>query len=138
MVTRMSLTDLPMFRAIKSKMQWHQARQGVLAENVANADTPGYRARDLKTFKVDEDLKLAKPGLETTRTQAGHLSGVMRASSGGGQISPSTFETTPDGNNVVLEEQMMKVTQNQMDFQAAASLYSRSMKLLKTAIGKSA
>jgi flagellar basal-body rod protein FlgB len=134
----MSLTDLPMFRAIKSKMQWHQARQGVLAENVANADMPGYRARELKPFKVDEDLKLAQPGLETTRTQAGHLSGAMRASSGNAEISPSTFETTPDGNNVVLEEQMMKVTQNQMDFQAAASLYSRSIGLIKTAIGKSA
>ncbi|MEH0069574.1 flagellar basal body protein [Pannonibacter sp. Pt2-lr] len=70
----MSLTDLPMFRAIKSKMQWHQARQGVLAENVANADTPGYRARELKAFKVDEDLKLASRGLR----RRAHRQGICR------------------------------------------------------------
>ena len=43
---------------------------------------------------------------------------------------------TPDGNSVSLEDQMMKVTQNQMDYQMATSLYARSLGLLKTALGK--
>ena len=45
----MAVTDLPLFQALKSKMQWHQTRQVVLAENIANADTPGFEARDVKT-----------------------------------------------------------------------------------------
>ncbi|HTM77292.1 MAG TPA: hypothetical protein VL133_06655 [Devosia sp.] len=43
----MGLLDMPVFTALTDKMKWHQARQGLLAENVANAVTPGYRGRDL-------------------------------------------------------------------------------------------
>ena len=47
-----------------------------------------------------------------------------------------TFQTRPAGNAVNLEDQMLKVSANQMDYAAATSLYSRSLGLLKTAIGK--
>ena len=44
----MSITELPLVEALKTKMRWHQARQSVLAENVSNADTPRYHGKDLK------------------------------------------------------------------------------------------
>ena len=46
------------------------------------------------------------------------------------------FETTPNGNAVNLEDEMLKVAQNQSDYQLAASLYSKGLGLMKIAIGK--
>jgi flagellar basal-body rod protein FlgB len=46
------------------------------------------------------------------------------------------FEVTPNGNGVNLEDEMMKVAQNQADYQLAASLYSKGLGLMKIAIGK--
>lgn len=137
MVTRMSLTDLSLFQALKSKMHWHQTRQSVLAENVANADTPGYAAREVKDYSFKDHLGLQTAGLETARTTSGHLAGRMSANSTKVE-EEDMFEITPSGNNVVLEEQMMKVTENQMDFQAASTLYSRGLGLIRTALAKNA
>jgi flagellar basal-body rod protein FlgB len=48
------------------------------------------------------------------------------------------FEITPKGNGITLEDEMMKVTTNMMDYQAATSLYQKSVRILKTALGKTA
>jgi flagellar basal-body rod protein FlgB len=116
-------------------MQWHQERQRVLAENVANSDTPNYKPRDLvePTF----DRALAGPGssLPMMRTSASHIS----ASGGSESFASNTrdgYETRPAGNAVSLEDEMHKSASNQIDFAAATSLYSKSLGLLKTAIGK--
>lgn len=138
MVNRMALTDLPIFQAIKSKMQWHQVRQGVLAENVANADTPGYAAREVEEFSFSDHIGRTEFGLSTVTTESGHITGMISASSHAKVSKKDMFEVTPNGNNVVLEEQMMKVTENQMDFQAATTLYSRGLGLIKTALSKNA
>lgn len=137
MVTRMAVTDLSVFQALKSKMKWHQVRQSVLAENIANSDTPEYKAREVKDFNF-ADLVERQSALETTRTKVGHISGIMSASSSGKVEERDMFEVTPSGNNVVLEEQMMKVTENQMDFQAVSTLYSRGLGLIRTALSKNA
>ena len=49
----MSISDLPMLSALRTRMQWHQERQRVLAENVANSDTPNFKPRDLVEPKFD-------------------------------------------------------------------------------------
>ena len=119
----------PLMAALKARMQWHAARQGVLAENVANAATPGYRSHDLAPMEPEAG------GLAVARTDAGHL--TLASSSGTGRPEAGgSFERTPDGNAVVLEEQMMKAAQNQMDHQMAATLYAKSLGLLRTALGK--
>lgn len=133
----MALSDIPVFQALKSKMQWHQARQGVLAENVANSDTPTYQARELKDFSFADHIGKQSFGISTATTQKSHVSGMI-AGGGAEAEKDNTFEVTPSGNNVVLEEQMMKVTQNQMDFQAATTLYSRGLGLIRAALSKSA
>jgi flagellar basal-body rod protein FlgB len=132
----MAISDLNMFSMLRSKMQWHQTRQRVLAENVANADTPSYRARDLAKFSAKSKLPLASSqGLSAVQTHANHLKGKsMIVRDGFASKKVDGFEVTPEGNAVVLEEQMMKVTANQMDYQAASTLYSKSMGLIKTAI----
>ncbi|AXS41202.1 flagellar basal body rod protein FlgB [Breoghania sp. L-A4] len=132
----MAVTDLPIFQALRTKMQWHQTRQKVLAENVANADTPDFHSRDIKQVSFTNTLKGSRSQyVQQAVTQEGH----MRTGSHNGPNRPrevGSFEITPEGNSVVLEEQMMKITANQMDYQAATSIYTRGMGLIKTALGK--
>jgi flagellar basal-body rod protein FlgB len=135
----MSITDLPVLSALRTKMQWHQERQRVLAENVSNSDTPNFQPRDLVEPKFDRTGALAAGGpmgsLPMLRTSAGHFvqSGGVESFSPDGK---GGFQTRPAGNAVNLEDEMLKVSVNQMDYAAATSLYSKSLHLLKTAIGK--
>jgi flagellar basal-body rod protein FlgB len=136
----MGLMNMSVFTALTDKMRWHQTRQGLLAENVANAETPGYRGRDLAQYDFD-DRKAAFPSsatVTTSATQPMHFS----VSSAEGSIFDAqrmaNFEITPEGNGVTLEDEMMKVTTNMMDYQAATSLYQKSIKILRTAMGRQA
>ena len=126
--------DMPLFQAIKQKMQWHQARQGVLAENVANAETPGYRARDLKPFDAElERRDRSFADVSTMTTNAHHIAVASSSGVDGfGASSVARYEVTPEGNDVTLEDQMMNVVQNQMDYQAVTALYTRSVKLRRS------
>lgn len=135
----MAISDMPMLTALRTKMQWHQERQRVLSENVANSDTPGFKPRDLVEPKFD---KIGAPAVggpmgSLPMMRAG---GVNITPSGGtpgfGQNGRAGYETRPAGNAVNLEDEMLKVSANQMDYAAATSLYTRSLGLLKTAIGK--
>jgi len=133
----MSLTDLPVLDMLKSKLQWHQTRQSVLAENVANADTPDYKAREVQRFDFERAMKFAaQSGVSTKMTNAGHIAGTPSPEdTSPGARETSSWEITPSGNAVSLEDQMMKVTQNQMDYQTASSLYTRALGLLRIALG---
>ncbi len=137
MVNSMAVTDLPLFQALKSKMQWHQARQGVLAENIANADTPGFQVRDLKTYSFEEHVGFGSHGVSTATTKPGHISGSISGSGAEKVEKVDSFEVTPSGNSVNLEEQMMKITENQMDYQAVTTLYTKGLGLIRTALAKS-
>ncbi len=137
MVNAMTMTDLPLFQALKSKMRWHQTRQGVLAENIANADTPGFGAGDVKPFSFSDHIGRETFGLATSTTKVGHISTSISGVASAKIVKDEGFEVTPSGNNVNLEEQMMKLTENQMDYQAATTLYTKSLGLIRTALSKS-
>jgi flagellar basal-body rod protein FlgB len=124
----MSVSGLPLFEALKQRMSWHHARQRVLGENVANADTPGFRPMDVRPPAQE------RAGLRLAVTSTAHLGLGGAEPQGSGRAQ--RFETTPSGNAVNLEDEMLKVAQNNQDYQLAASLYQRSMALMKTAIGR--
>jgi flagellar basal-body rod protein FlgB len=130
----MPISDIPIFSMLRTKLHWNQERQRLLAENVANADTPEFKPRDLAPPKFDAGTSAVTP-LTLLRTSPAHL-----ASSDGAapfDLQPGRdFNIVPTGNAVSLEDEMMKVAANQMDFQAATALYTRGLGLLKTAIGK--
>ena len=135
----MAINDLPILSALRTKMQWHQERQRVLAENVSNANTPNFRPSDLVEPKFDNkgaNVGGAMGSLGMMRTSATHISVSGGGPSFRGDGGKNGFLTKPAGNAVNLEDQMLKVSANQMDYAAATSLYSRSLGLLKTAIGK--
>lgn len=131
----MPISDVPIFTMLRTRMHWAQERQRVLAENVANADTPRFRPRDLAP--LDFGRTAARPaGLALARTNPAHLGGASGESGVFATQREGHYEIRPAGNAVSLEDEMMKVAANQMDYQAATSLYSRSLALLKTALGK--
>lgn len=132
----MSIGDIPVFNLLKDKLNWHQTRQTLLAENVANADTPGFVPLDLKPLEPSgRDTQVASIG--TFVTNRAHIVAALTSTSEFEKDDSTGWETTPSANAVVLEEQMMKVTENQMDYQAATTLYSRGLALLRTAVRSS-
>lgn len=139
----MSLTDLPILGMLRTRMHWHQARQALLAENVANADLPNFRPRDLAEPRgpgagaaLAAPLGAAVGGDGLARTEPAHFG---LSTDGGPNADPRRFkgfEVRPSGNGVNLEEEMMKAGDNQSDYQLVASLYQKSLDALKIAIGK--
>ncbi|MHB1102737.1 MAG: flagellar basal body rod protein FlgB [Devosia sp.] len=133
----MSISNIPLFTALTEKMKWHQARQGLLAENVANAETPGFRGHDLKVFDFEEHMRnLSTTRIETAVTNPVHFSTMGTDADGFGPRQLNSFEITPEGNGVTLEDEMMKVAANQIDYQTVTSLYTKSLQLIKTALGR--
>lgn len=134
----MAITDIPIFSMLRTKLQYSQERQRVLSENVANADTPNYRARDLKAPKFPDPTEIAPATVSSVtlaRTENGHMAQIGGTSSFGTNRQNS-YEVRPTGTAVNLEDEMIKVADNQMDYQAASALYTRSLGLLKVALGK--
>lgn len=130
----MSLDQIPLFAMLKSKMGYETQRQRVISQNIANADTPDYAPSDLKAFSFSDKLQLAMPGVSPARTNAMHLAGrpARPADTPKPQLAPDS-EARLDGNQVVLEEQMMKMSDARAGYDAAITLYQNAMTMLRTA-----
>jgi flagellar basal-body rod protein FlgB len=116
---------------IASKMNWLVQRQSVIAENIANADTPDYRAKDLAPFSFKNTLKKLMPA----KTDSNHLSLVSSGSDTREAAERTGFEVKPDGNGVSREHQITKASSTASDYQLAANIYQKTLTLIKTAIG---
>jgi flagellar basal-body rod protein FlgB len=129
----MPISDVPILSMLRTRMHWHQERQRLLAENVANADTPQFKPRDLAPPDFGRTLAAGSAPVALAATNAAHIQGA----GGGGRFQPdrkASAEVRPSGNAVNLEDEMLKVAANQMDYQAATALYGRSLGLIKTAL----
>ena len=127
----MAITDLPLLSQIKGRLTWLDQRQRVIAENVANADTPGYAARDLNQ-PADFAAALRGGRVQMTRTSAMHIAPIGAGARFEVNRAPDS-ETTLDGNSVVVEEQMLKMAESRMAYDAAIGLYQKSMQMLRLA-----
>lgn len=134
----MNLPSIPLLDVLRARMSWLNARQGVLAQNVANADTPGYVAQDIKPLDFAKVLENAtspaslSPGLSTTDPRHIALPGTQAS----GGLNVNEFEDSPtNGDAVSSEEEMIKVADTQAQYQAAANLYSKAVGMMRTAIG---
>lgn len=133
----MDLNNLTIFRMMGEKMSWDTQRQAILSRNISNADTPQYQAEDLVPydFKSQNDRQAVLPMLTSN---AAHITNVV---DGG---SPSfrsvedhpAYETKPDHNAVSLEDQMNRMSQNNIDFQKVTNLLKAQTSLLKMALGR--
>lgn len=117
-------------------MRYNTKRQKVLAQNVANIDTPRYEARDIKKpdFSAMADAAANRFAMRTTNGK--HMTGTA-AESGplAARKDRQNFETTPMGNSVVLEEQMAKISETGAEFQVSNNLFRKFHSLYRTALG---
>jgi flagellar basal-body rod protein FlgB len=137
----MDLNKLPLFAMATKRIGWLARRQEVLSQNVANADTPSYVPHDLKAQKFRSMLKAAGAGdgaghVTLARTEPGHIG--PRRDPGKVQEAKDRedYEIAPSGNAVILEEQLMKVSETQTDYRLATSLYHKHISMIKDALGR--
>lgn len=122
-----------LFDLAERRLAWIGARQSVLARNVANADTPGFKARDVKPFADVLKSGLGDGAVAPVRTNALHLSGTAPGSAAGSILQG---ETSPDGNSVSLDEQMVKVAQTDNDHELVTAVYTRYLGMFRMALGR--
>lgn len=138
----MDLNAIPLFAMLKGKLSHTSQRERLIAENVANADVPNYAPRDLKAFTFDQQLKSAQASqsIGVARTSGAHLDidkpEPPAGGSAGGSVDAPDSEIRLDGNHVVLEEQMVKMSEARMDYDAVVGFYQQSLSLLKMATQK--
>ena len=135
----MPISEIPILSMLRTRLEWAQARQRVLADNVANADTPNFRPRDLVAPKFAAPTEIAPtsvPGVTLVRTEPGHLGGFGIGDAVFRSTDANDYNVQPTGNGVNLEQEMMKVAANQMDYQTVTALYAHSLNLIKIALGK--
>jgi flagellar basal-body rod protein FlgB len=127
--------NITLLSALKSRMGWLTDRQKLVAQNVANASTPGYKPKDLtaQNFAALMQGDASAGNLAMTRTSAMHIEPNVAAPSGAKEVVTPDSETTMDGNSVVLEEQMLKMSESRLQFQAAVSFYEKSMNMVRMA-----
>jgi flagellar basal-body rod protein FlgB len=136
----MEVSNIPLLSMLKDRMGWLGQRQNVLSQNIANADTPGYTARDLKPIDFEQALRnVASPNRFSGALMTDHPRHIASAPQGAdafADVSTPDAESTPSGNSVSLEREMIKVADTQAQFQAATNLYAKAIQMMKTAIGR--
>jgi flagellar basal-body rod protein FlgB len=131
----MDFDKTTLFAAVKSRLGWLTQRQEVLSQNIANADTPRYRATDLKPFEFREILRQEKIQLNMDVTDASHQPGRRkRIRDFSEQRVRHPFETSPNGNSVVLEEQMAKVNETHTKHRLVTQLYKKHLAMISQAV----
>jgi flagellar basal-body rod protein FlgB len=133
----MDFQNITLFDGMKKKFAWLTQRQEVIAENIANADSPNYRARDLKPFDFKRMLRRERNVVNMDATNVMHLPGRRRSGEGFGVAAERhPYETAPDGNSVVIEEQMQKMNEVGTTHKLITELYRKNMALFKMAVGR--
>jgi len=135
--TVMELKSIALFDVMKKRLNWLTQRQEILSQNVANSDSPGYRPRDLKPFEFKELLRREGTQLNMATSRKDHLGGRRKRIRDFDMVKErKPFETSPQGNAVILEEQMMKVGETTAKHKLTTELYRKHMSMLRMALGR--
>lgn len=133
----MDFDKMPLMVGVKKRMAWLIRRQEVLAQNIANADTPGYKARDLRPFNFADIVKRQSMQINMDRTHPDHQEGPRhRVSDFAEHKERRPYETAPAGNAVILEEQMGKINESQIQYKMMSELYKKHLAMFRLAIAK--
>ncbi|MDD4616506.1 MAG: flagellar basal body rod protein FlgB [Alphaproteobacteria bacterium] len=120
------------FDLLTQKMSYLNHKQGVIAENVANVDTPGYKQLELKPFSFDNALKQASSSMVTTDVR--HILPASMAGTNAQTAQSKDTDVQLSGNSVDLEQQMAEVSKTSMDYQMITAIYKKMNGLFKIAI----
>lgn len=121
----MALQSSTLFGMLHERIDWLSQRQRVLAQNVANADTAGYLAKDLKPLDFRQTLRNQSNRLALHRTDNAHNFAKEGGDSYREMKNRTPYEVSLSGNTVVLEQQMAKVAANQADYQLASRIFTK-------------
>lgn len=127
---------------LHQKLGYLGQRQSVLAENVANANTPGYKPKDLAPFSFAQAMQDAQSRSTMNPaslrvTNPGHIGGVGAGSGTNFAVKKmKTTEILPSGNAVNLEQQMSEVSQTAVEYNAYTGLLGRVRSWMKMALGR--
>ncbi len=135
----MTIQDIGLFQAIGAKMDFLNQRQSIIAQNVANADTPGYRPKDLVDVDFSSMLEKKAHGnvnlVSVATTDEQHLGNANATGDVNSRKQRDTYEVAPAGNAVIMEEQLMHAGQNAMDYNMMVNVYQKQIGLFKIALG---
>ncbi len=132
----MLFDGISILSSLQTKLAWLNDRQAVLSRNIANASTPGFMAQDLAPPDFSAALAEASRGGFFATSNPRHMRARTAAASESSRtVDAPDSQTSPDGNRVVVEEQMMRVAQTQMEYAEATGLYKKVFSLWRTALG---
>ncbi|HEU0117022.1 MAG TPA: flagellar basal body rod protein FlgB [Alphaproteobacteria bacterium] len=126
------MTNTGLMGLLIQKMGYLNQRQSVLAENVANADTANYKQIDLAPFTFSDAMKQQNVGMATTDPR--HIVPVSMAGVNTKTVKSDSYETTISGNSVDVEQQMMEVSKNAVEYKTVTSIYHKISGLFNIAL----
>lgn len=120
-------------------MGWMTKRQRVLSQNLANVDTPDYRARDLTPIQFKETVQgsVYADAAQLNRTEGSHVNSRQFTGTGRPERQVDFFESTLSGNSVILEENLLKMNQTELQYQQVTTVYKKYFGFLNTSTGRS-
>jgi flagellar basal-body rod protein FlgB len=122
-------SQIALFDLADRRLAWIAQRQSLLAQNIANANTPGWRSRDVAPFA----RQLASAGTALTQTDPAHLPGLPSVDA---QSTSKPGELAPDQNGVSVEAELAKVADTQTTNSLVEDIYKKYLSFFKTAIGR--
>ncbi len=124
------LEKIAFFASTSKRVEWLTERQRVIAGNVANANTPGYKARDVASF---DSMLTRAPTSTLSQTHERHMAGSQGAAVDI-RVDPTSWEESLDGNTVVLEQLTIRANETFEQFNLATRAYKKGYELLTLAM----
>ncbi len=110
------------------------ARMGIIAKNVANADTPGYRAQDVASFA--QSYAQSNERTEMRATRPGHLTASAADDPAPLTIRQKSLAGAPNGNSVSIEQEMVKAANARQDHDMALAIYRNTSSIIRASLGR--
>lgn len=132
------LEDLTFFAMAQRSMNYLARRESVLSENIANANSPHYRSKDLAPIDFKDLIQPHAEPVRATVTNPMHISPATETARFDIVTDSKPLESKPDGNQVQIEDQMQKVGETKGKYILAANLMMKHIEMLKMAIDKNA
>jgi flagellar basal-body rod protein FlgB len=147
----MDFSKIPLFQGLTSKMGWLSHRQQVLARNVANVNTPGYRPTDLTKPDFEEVMRESVGGgaantntaatggtLQLVTTNPAHFGSSTDpgAEASEVKIQDPDAPKRPNGNGVDIERELMRVNKTAMDYELSTNIYRKYVAMFRMALGR--
>lgn len=130
----MDITEIGLFRLAEQRLAWTDARQKLLAQNVANSDTPAYRAQDLTPFA--KTLAAASPAGSPVLTNPMHLAGTAGSGTAQLDVTARPEAKAPDGNAVSMQDELTKIAETDQSQAFVLNLYHSYLGMFSTALGR--